>query len=450
MKPSSTLIFFATLLCFGAHDVNAQELTAEKVAGAPSERRALAFPDDPAIGYLAGPAEDAVADWNRRLDTGESRLTFDAETGYLRSVLDTLKLSTKSQLLVYSKTSVQASRINPANPRALYFSDNLVVGYIRDAPFLEFAVLDKKKGVQFYTLEQRASATPRAKKGGDCLRCHESLKSMDVPGMLLRSLPTGPDGTIFPQLGNYTTDHRSPIEQRWGGWYVTGNLGRAEHMGNLLLRNPLQADMKIASSETLTSADKRFDQRGYLTPFSDVVALMVFEHQMHMINLLVRIGWDARFALSQPADATNRQLTQTLLVNNARELVDYLLFINEAPLPSAITGSVFAAEFSSRGPFDKKGRSLRQLDLSQRLLRYPCSYMIYSEAFDALPAEARASIYDRLWAILSGEEKDAAYGKLSADDRRAIIEILRETKPDLAGRRDFREFSASTRHRPSD
>jgi hypothetical protein len=450
VNPASTLIFFGTLLCLCVRSASAQELAAANVSGAPSERRALVSHEDPAIGYSVEPFDDAVAAWNRRLASGDHPLTFDAESGYLRSVLDTLKLSTKSQIVVYSKTSVQASRINPANPRALYFSDNVVVGYIRGAPFLEFAALDKTKGVQFYTLEQRASATPQVKRGGDCLRCHESLKSMDVPGMLLRSMPTGSDGTIFPQLGNYVTDHRSPIEQRWGGWYVTGNLGRAEHMGNLLLRNPLEPDAKITSSEPLTSLDERFDQRGYLTPFSDVAALMVFEHQMRAVNLLVRIGWDARFALSQPDNATNRQLTQTLLRNNARELVDYFLFVEEAPFPAAITGSAFAAEFSARGPFDKKGRSLRQLDLSQRLLRYPCSYMIYSDAFDALPHEAKAAIYARLWAILSGEEKGAAYRKLSAGDRRAVIEILRDTKPDLEGERGFKALAANTRRQSSD
>ncbi len=143
-------------------------------------------------------------------------------------------------------------------------------------------------------------------------------------------------------------------------------------------------------SRSQASLEKRFDQRGYLTPFSDVAALMVFEHQMHAIDLLVRIGWDTRFALSQPDNATNRQLTQTLLRNNARELVDYLLFVDDAPLPGAITGSAFVAEFSARGPFDKKGRSLRQLDLSQRLMRYRCSYMIYSEGVRRAPARSES------------------------------------------------------------
>ena len=429
----TTLFTIGTLLCLWARGAIAQELTPDSVAGLPSERHSFASSRSPAIGYLVEPFDDAVAALNRRLESGGTQLTFDAETGYLKSVLDALKLSTKSQLLVYSKTSVQATRISPANPRALYFSDDAAVGYIRGAPFIEFAILDPKKGVGFYTLEQRPSSAPRMARAAECRRCHESPASMGIPGMILRSVPTGPDGLVYQRLANYATDHRSPIAQRWGGWYVTGNLGRAEHMGNVLVRNPDDADVKLTSNELLASLESRFDQRGYLTPFSDVAALLVFEHQVHMIDLLVRVGWEAQVALAAPANATNAHLVQTLLANGARELVDYLLFVDEAPFPDAVAGSYFATEFASRGPFDRKGRSLRQLDLSHRLLRYPCSYMIYSNAFDALPREAKAAIYERLWAVLSGKVHDRAYGKLSAADRRAVIEILRDTKTDLPG-----------------
>jgi hypothetical protein len=115
-----------------------------------------------------------------------------------------------------------------------------------------------------------------------------------------------------------------------------------------------------------------------------------------------------------------------------REVVDYLLFVHEAPLPSPVQGSsAFAQQFAAQGPRDSKGRSLRDLDLEQWLLRYPCSYMIYTEAFDALPAPAKAAVYERMWEILSGQEKGASYSRLTAADRQAIIEILRDTKKDL-------------------
>ena len=116
----------------------------------------------------------------------------------------------------------------------------------------------------------------------------------------------------------------------------------------------------------------------------------------------------------------------------AKEVVDYMLFVDEAPFTDTIRGSTgFAARFAAEGPRDRRGRSLRQLDLERRLLKYPCSYMIYSPQFDALPASARDAIYRRLWQVLSGQEREKPYTRLASTDRRAIVEILRDTKPEL-------------------
>ena len=166
---------------------------------------------------------------------------------------------------------------------------------------------------------------------------------------------------------------------------------------------------------------------GYLTPYSDIAALLVFDHQMYMTNLLTRFGWEARVALhDKRGDVTAR------MRDGAKELVDYMLFIDEVQLPGKIQStSGFAAKFSALGPLDSRGRSLRQLDLKTRLMRYPCSYMIYTEAFDNLPWEARSEIYKRLWQVLSGAEKGPKYSRLSLADRQAIAEILRQTKKGL-------------------
>jgi hypothetical protein len=113
-------------------------------------------------------------------------------------------------------------------------------------------------------------------------------------------------------------------------------------------------------------------------------------------------------------------------------MVDYMLFVDEAPLPSKVEGlSGFTQYFESRGPTDSKGRSFRQFDLTRRMMRFPCSFMIYTEAFDALPASAKSAVYARLWEVLGGKDRDPKYAAISAADRRAIIEILRETKTGL-------------------
>jgi hypothetical protein len=115
------------------------------------------------------------------------------------------------------------------------------------------------------------------------------------------------------------------------------------------------------------------------------------------------------------------------------ELVKYLLFSEEAKLTGRVRGaSGFAAEFARRGPRDKKGRSLRDFDLRRRLFKYPCSYLIYSEGFDALPAEMREHVYRRLQDVLTGRDKGKDFEHLSAADRQAIREILVDTKPGLA------------------
>lgn len=387
---------------------------------------------EPAIAYFTAPVSDPVAELNRKLQSGEVQLTFDDARGYLPSVLQALRVSAASQVVVFSKTSVQASRITPANPRAIYFDDAVSVGYIRNAQYLEFAAQDPRQGVIFYTLDQRrpaaADTPPVIERRDFCLQCHNGNATSDVPGMVVRSIVTMPSGQTSPRFGNYVSDHRSPFEERWAGWYVTGAPVSMVHLGNALLADREHPEA-LVTHETLDVASLagKFETSAYLSPYSEVAALLTFNHQMRVMNLLTRVAWEARLAAARPP--VDRA---SLFSGMARELVDYLLFVDEAPLPSPVKGeSAFAAAFAARGPADHQGRSLRQLDLEHRLLRYPCSYMIYSAAFDALPTEAKNAVYRRLWQILSSEETAPKYARLSPADRQAIVEIVRETKRDL-------------------
>jgi hypothetical protein len=245
-----------------------------------------------------------------------------------------------------------------------------------------------------------------------------------VPGFLVRSIPSSPNGMIMPWLGNYTTDHRSPLAERWGGWYVTGKGGR--HLGNAPISDRSIPDVAIDDANlNVTSLANRFDTQRYLSPHSDIVALLVFDHQMRMMNLLTRLGWESRI-LEHDDRAASSALNDIV-----SEVVDYMLFVDEAPLEGVRGTSGFAERFSARGPRDVKGRSLRDLDLQRRLFRYPCSYMIYSEAFDALPRSTRNAVYERLWRVLSASDSSPKYARLSTADRLAIVEILHETKKDF-------------------
>jgi len=380
----------------------------------------------PAVAYAAQQPHDAIAQLNEKLAAGSTTLTYEPGSGYLRSVLSALDVPLESQLAVFSKTSVQARIISPVNPRTLFFNDRVVVGWPRGG-FIEAAALDPKLGVVFYNLNQQASASPQFARGNGCLACHVSVEAtLGVPGMLLRSEAARADGLPMRQLGNEVVDHRLPVSKRWGGWYVTGRDVTVASRGNLMMRDETDEGFltipKAIAAETLQG---KFDLAGYLSPYSDIVALMVFDHQLHMMNLLARLSWEARAAEGK-SDAA------ALVDGVAREVVDYLLFVDEASLPTAVQGSSgFAERFSARGPKDSRDRSLYQLDLTTRLLRYPCSYMIYSDAFDGLPAGARDAVYRRMYAVLSGAEPTPRYSRLSPSDRRAIIDILRETKRDL-------------------
>jgi hypothetical protein len=382
---------------------------------------------EPAIAYFTRPATDRIARLNDDLQHGRAQLAFDPAQGYLPSILRALRMPVSSQLLVFTRSSVQAPRISPRNPRAIYFDDTVTLGFIPGAELLEFAAEDPRQGVVFYTLDQRAAEKPVIERRDFCLSCHNTRSTLEVPGFLVRSIATTVTGAPAPMYGNYTSDHRSPFDERWSGYYVTGRHGSLAHLGNAMLADRGSERRVTGDTLNLESVADRFDAVKYPSPHSDIVALLVFEHQMHMINLLTRIGWDARVLASAPrADAP------AILARSADELVDYLLLADEPPMPAAVTGtSGFADMFASEGPADRRGRSLRQLDLKTRLLRYPCSYMIYSEAFDALPPPARDAIYRRMWRVLSGKAADPRYARLSAADRRAIVEILRDTKHDL-------------------
>ena len=395
-----------------------------------SERPLIDAAKHPAIQYLTQPTHDAVADLARRIDAGTTGLTFDKQSGYLGSVLDALHVPISSQMLVMSKTGVQGLDTGPENPRAIFFTDSVTVGFIRGASLLEFAVHDPTQGVVFYTIDQKPQAPPRIERRSGCLTCHQVYRTLHVPGLLARSVFIAPDGLpLGGQFASYDPDDRSPFRQRWGGWYVTGTHGSMRHMGNAIVTNAADRE-SIVSDRTLnrTSLEGRFDPSGYPSTHSDIAALMVFQHQVHMTNLITRVGWEARIA----AHDSRLDVTASPLRDAVDELVDYLLFVDEEPLTASVRGtSGFAEMFSAQGPTDQRGRSLRQLDLEHHLLRYPCSYMIYTPAFAELPGAVRQAIYTRMWEILSGQDMAVKYARLAQSDRAAVIDILRDTLPDL-------------------
>jgi hypothetical protein len=357
----------------------------------------------PAIDYRGGDLRDAVTTLQRDVARGAITLKYEGRAGFLLSVLDHLDVPADSQIMLFSKTGIQNAYTGPENPRALYFNDRVVVGYIPGAPFIELASHDPAQGVIFQILKQDAApAAQFTRPDRGCLGCHLSANSLDVPGILVRSMFTGIDGRAMPQLGSFLIDHRAPLAQRWGGWYVTGTHGKTRHMGNSTVIDPANPDAAITEATlNRTALPDRADASAYPRATSDIAALMVFDHQGQAINLLTRLGWETRVAIAEG----RLDFSKGDLRGLARETAEYLAFSGETVLTEPVHGlSGFTRSFSGSGPRDRKGRSLRELDLRARLFKYRCSYMIYSPAFDALPQPARAAVLARLREVITDRD----------------------------------------------
>ena len=376
----------------------------------------------PAIKYSTSDSNTVVDELNRRLADGSAKLEFDAQTGYLKSVLDLLKIPVESQVLVYTQTSQQANHITMTNPRAIYFNDEVSVGYIRGAGLLELAAQDATLGSIFYVVHQDAGAARRFGRESQCLRCHLSWDTLGVPGLSV--LSTMPRKSDRDYANGFFVDHYRQIQERWGGWYVTGTRVPARHMGNLPL---IMAQPIDVPPPARVSLEGQFDLTGYLTPYSDIVALMVLDHQAHFSNLVTRATWEARVLGRQGLGDGGGQTLR--IAEAAQTLADYLLFVDEAPITGGpiVGSSGFAEQFAARGKKDNKGRSLRELDLKTRLQKYPLSYMIYSPQFQALPEAPKNLVMGRINDVLSGKIAGAKYAHLTPEIRAAIREILQAT-----------------------
>lgn len=419
----SRLLLVAALVGLAAFDVRAEDL------------------DRPPIEYYTAKSDDPVARLIRRIQDKEITLHHDREHGYLRSLLNELDVPLSSQVLVFSKTSLQRSRISPRTPRAIYFNDEVSIGFCQRGDVLEVTAMDPDLGVVFYTLDQDPRFAGRFKRQTEsCLLCHGSSRNRGFPGHLIRSVAADKTGEMVLARGTRQVDHTTPFAERWGGWYVTGTGGGTEHLGNQVVGGWPGLD-ETAGGVNITDLKPYFTVGDYPTPHSDLVALLVLEHQCEGQNRIARANYLTRLALYEqgelnrafgdPEDQERESITRRIR-SACEPVVEYLLFSGEAKLTGPVVGtSKFAKEFAARGPVDSKGRSLRQFDLKTRLFRYPLSYLIYTRQFDGLPERAKEDVYRRLWEVLSGQDRSERFAHLSAGDRKAIIEIVRQTKAEL-------------------
>jgi len=376
-------------------------------------------------------SNDAIARLGRRMAAGEVALDYREGVGYLPSLLERLGINIDSQALVFSKTSFQHAFINPKNPRALYFNDNVAIGTVPGGSVYEMTALEPSHGLAFYSLDVRQADHPVfQRRGVECLFCHGPGNN-GAAGMVVASV--FPDAAGVPAYTSAfigTIDHQTPFDRRWGGWYVTGTHGSQRHMGNAVtIDREHPVDLEQANTQNLTALDAKVDVTKYLTGTSDIVALLTLDHQVGMVNRLGAVG--VQYRRAQQRGGLNDG-EQQRLDEGVRDLVDYMLFVNEAPLREPVSGiSTFSQTFARRGPRDRLGRSLREFDLRTRLFRHPLSYMIYSDLFDAMPPAVRERVLARLHDVLTGKDASPMYDSLRPAEREALLQIVRDTKSNL-------------------
>ena len=385
---------------------------------------------------LAPATRDPIARLQAQLDDGEVTLAHDSLLGYLPALLKTLHIPVSSQGLVFSRTSLQTDKITPWSPRAIYFNDDVYIGYVQESTFLEVAAVDPVRGAVFYTLSQEPRARPVfSRETTTCLMCHQSRAATGgVPGFMVISTLTDRYG--YPVVGMHdgSTSDATPMKQRFAGWYVTGSAGPAGHAGNVyspklaheITDTPAyRTQLNMHAESGRTDLAGKFDSAPYLSAQSDLVALMVLVHQTVVHNLITAVHEAA-------PDAVFEDSMARVSGRDVEKLVRAMLFVGEATLDGPVRGTTsYAQDFANAGPRDAKGRSLRDLDLEKRLFKYPLSFLIYSDSFNALPDLAKGEVYRQLRDVLTGVDPSTEFKQVTASDRAAILEILHATKPDF-------------------
>lgn len=382
-----------------------------------------AFDEEPHH-YWAEPRNDPFTEFVRKVEAGEVTLGADV-TGpdFMAGLLQKLNIPVSSQLWVFSVTSFQTGRISVRNPRAIYFNEDVYVGYVPGGE-VEVASIDSELGAVFYIFGGPGEEPPyRFKRSERCMNCHSHDAQYRVPGLAVESVIPSQNGGGLEAFRRGHTGHSVPLDQRWGGWHVTGAPSALAHQGNRIGRSDAG---RINFTEVLPGT--RFNLTRYPGSTSDVVAHLVFEHQVGFTNRAIEARYLTRAALAAGKGRLSNEDAK-MLDAKADEFTRYLLFADEAPLPrGGIEGDAdFRAAFLSSRKAAPDGASLKDLDLKTRLFRYRCSYMIYSRSFTTLPKEFKDRVYARLSVALSETQSAPEFSYLPVAEKRAIRSIVAAT-----------------------
>jgi hypothetical protein len=380
--------------------------------------------EKPPHNYWQRAPQDRFTKIKADLESGKVKLDHTSEKAFVVSVLKALDISPATQMLVYSTTSLQLSRISPRNPRAIYFNEDVYVGWVPRGQ-IEIASIDPDLGGIYYLLDLPRGPRPMViQRSTRCMNCHAEFEIGRVPGLLIKSVVPGPGGGSLEGFRQENTGHSVPFKDRFGGWHLTGKHGIKQHWGNLVGTLSPAGLKKIPNPP-----GRQFRWATYPVPTSDVLAHLLHEHQVGFVNRAVKATYDVRAALHTGGGKTTPQ-AEALTAKHARALTRYLLFADEVPLPAGGIGgdALLKKDFLKRARKAKDGASLRDFDLRTRIFKHRCSYMIHSAAFAGLPAPLKQRVFVNLRTALAPGKPHPDSMHLPAAEKNAIAKILTETK----------------------
>lgn len=381
--------------------------------------------------YLEYSPDDRFARLQKALQKNEVKLDTADDKTFLASVLKALDVPVSSQLLVFSASSLQSEIINPRNPRALYFNEDTYIGYVPGGK-VEIIAMDPAMGAMFYIFERLrpGGGVPAITRSDKCFNCHAGNATRRVPGLIAESLLPMLSGASLETYRRDEQGHQIPLEKRFGGWHLTGqhHLKDEQNLSNLMGRTSSSRGFE----KTRIEPGQMSNLDLHLLPTSDILPHLVHEHQIGFENRVFHAAYVMRKLL-----ADGRGMVPMAAKDEVEKLADelarYVLFADEAKLPSqGVEGdAAFIREFQRNKKAVSAGPSLKDFDLKTRIFKYRCSYMLYTDSWQKLPAALRERVYFKMGEGLREQNPNPAYAHLPVEEKLAIRAILKETLPGL-------------------
>lgn len=384
---------------------------------------------EPPHKYLEHRPQDRFARLQKQIESGEIRLDTTDDKTFLHSLLKALDVPVSSQLLVFSASSLQSEIINPRNPRALYFSEDLYLGFVPGGK-IEIIAMDPEMGAMFYIFERLrpGGGVPPITRSDKCFNCHAGNATKRVPGLIAESLLPMLSGASLETYRRDEQGHQIPLDKRFGGWHLTGKHHLKENLANLMGRTSSSRGFE----KTRVEPGQMSDLNLHLRPTSDILPHLLHEHQIGFENRVFHAAYVMRQLLAEGRGSLS-MAAKPEVEKLAEELARYILFVDEAELPTeGIEGDPeFIQEFQRNKKSVSAGPSLKDFDLKNRIFKYRASYMLYTDSWQKLPLMLRERVYFKMAEGLRDQNPNPVYTHLPVEEKRAIRAIMKETVPGL-------------------